>query len=506
MRKIIVISFLLLLSSQLFAQEVVLPSDFRQHSLTQFNSSLLNPTYALDWNNPTALSLWTRWQWQTIDGDPTSLFLNYSHTINPQTEIGIGFLQHNTGTFLNTGVVLNFAQSFSLQQNINLIIGANIHLFTQELADDRFNADSEMSELISANSSIGQFSPGIRLNINNFNIGASLENTVDYNFSQSETNKNSKIFVGTVSNDFPIVLFSSIANNFVRPVFYIKSIPDFDVQYGGNVLLSTSKFWVQGGYNSFYGPSGGIGATLFGKLSIGGLVEFATSTQLDNEDPTFELVASYHIGKADKRKKVVGFEMEEDVEKLPVAEVEDEKEKTVKPLKDRKKKKSKKEIRAEEIAQEEQNRIAEEQERQRKLLEQENIKRRADSISMVKEKEAAILRERTRLDSLANIAQTKEVKVLPNEKYEEVNSANIEGLTPGFYLIANVFGTKKYFDAFMKSMKDRGLNPKSFYRSYNKYNYVYLGKYTTIEEARNARNSNLNGKYDGKTWIFRVRK
>lgn len=518
MRKIIVISFLLLLSCKLFGQEVVLPSDFRQHSLTQFNSSLLNSSYAIDWNNPRALSLWTRWQWQTVDGDPTSLFLNYSHTIKPKTQIGIGFLQHNTGTFLNTGGVLNFAQSFSLQPNMNLIIGANIYLFTQELADDRFNTGSDVSDLVGTSSFIGQFSPGIRLNINNFNIGASLENVVDYNFSQSEMNENSKVFVGTVSNDFPVVLFPSIDNNFVRPVLYIKSIPDYDIQYGGNVLFSTSKFWVQGGYNSFYGPSGGIGATLFNNFSIGGLIEFGIGNELDNEDSTFELVMSYHFGKADIRKKIVGFEVEdevdeeveENVEEKPKTKLEDENEKKVKPRKEARKKKSRKEIKAEEKAQEEQNRIEAaakaEKESQRKFLEQERIKRRMDSISIVKEKEAAILRERNRLDSIARLKQTKEVKVLPNEKYEEVTSTTIEGLTPGFYLIANVFGTKKYFDAFMKSMKNKGLDPKSFYRSQNKYNYVYLAKYNTIEEARKARNSNLNGKYQEKTWIFRVRK
>ncbi|WP_350292046.1 PorP/SprF family type IX secretion system membrane protein [uncultured Croceitalea sp.] len=509
MRRIIVISFILLFGCKLFGQEVVLPSDFRQHSLTQFNSSLLNPSYTLDWNNPRALSLWTRWQWQTVDGDPTSLFLNYSHTINSSTAIGLGFLQHNTGTFLNTGGVLNFAQSFSLQPNMNLIIGANIYLFTQELADDRFNTGSDVSDLAGTSNFIGQFSPGIRLNINNFNIGASLENSVHYNFSQSEMNENSKVFVGTISNDFPIVLFPSIDNNFVRPVLYIKSIPDYDIQYGGNVLLSTSKFWVQGGYNSFYGPSGGIGATLFGEFSIGGLVEFGTGTELDNEDPTFELVASYHFGKGDMRKKVVGFEVEEEIEEIPEEKLKDQKEKKVDKRKDAKKKKSRKEIKAAAKAQEEQNRIeadAAEKESRRKILEQEVTKRRMDSIAIVKEKEAAIFRERNRLDSIASLEQTKEVEVLPNEKYEEVTSTTIEGLAPGFYLIANVFGTEKYFNAFMKSMKDKGLEPKSFYRTQNNYNYVYLAKYNTIEEARKARNSNLNGKYQEKTWIFRVRK
>jgi type IX secretion system PorP/SprF family membrane protein len=494
MQKVLVFACLFILSFNVWGQEAALPPDLRQHSLTQFNASLFNATYSLDWNNPKSLSLWTRWQWQTIDDDPTSLFLNYSHSLNPDTAIGLGFLQHNTGVFLNTGGVLNFARSFSLKSNMNLIVGANILLFSQELADERFNTNMDISNLEGTTNFVAQFSPSVRLNINEFNVGVSLENTVDYNFTQNENANNSKIFTGIISNDFPIVLLPSIKESYVRPSLYVRSIPDFDTQYGANMLLSTAKFWVQGGYNSFYGPSGGLGATLFGAFSIGGLVEFATSNELDNEDLTFELVASYHFGKAEPRKKVVDLYTEEEVADQ---EIPQEKEK--------KKRKSRKEIKAEAEAQEELNRIKEAKQREQKFLEQEALKRKTDSLDLVKEKEIAALRERNRLDSIAKLEQTEEVAVQPNEKYEEVKSSTIEGLEPGFYLIANVFGTKKYFDAFMQSMTRKGLNPKSFYRAKNKFNYVYLGKYNSIEEARKARNSNLNGRYEEKTWIFRVR-
>ena len=86
--------------------------------------------------------------------------------------------------------------------------------------------------------------------------------------------------------------------------------------------------------------------------------------------------------------------------------------------------------------------------------------------------------------------------------YEEVHK--LDGTARGYYLIANVFGTKKYYEAFMKTLTTKGLNPKSFYRAENKYNYVYLERYDTLEQARQARDSKFNGKYPGKTWIFRV--
>jgi hypothetical protein len=87
--------------------------------------------------------------------------------------------------------------------------------------------------------------------------------------------------------------------------------------------------------------------------------------------------------------------------------------------------------------------------------------------------------------------------------YEEVHK--LEGTASGYYLIANVFGTKKYYEAFMKTLTAKGLNPKSFYRSENKYNYVYLERYDTLEQAEQARDSNFSGRYPDKTWIFRVK-
>ena len=115
----------------------------------------------------------------------------------------------------------------------------------------------------------------------------------------------------------------------------------------------------------------------------------------------------------------------------------------------------------------------------------------------------ALLREKARQDSIAQVELNKDVVLLPNERYEEV--AKEDGLEPGFYLIANVFGTKRYYENFMKTLKGRGLSPSSFYRSVNRYNYVYLQRYNSINEARKARDSKFNGKYQDKLWIFRIR-
>ena len=105
-------------------------------------------------------------------------------------------------------------------------------------------------------------------------------------------------------------------------------------------------------------------------------------------------------------------------------------------------------------------------------------------------------------DSLAKVEKEAAFKPEAGEKYEEVQTE--DGLEPGFFLIANVFGTQKYFDDFMTDLRKKGLRPKFFLRSKNGYNYVYLQRYDTVQEARKARDTNFGGKYSGKTWIFGV--
>ncbi len=90
------------------------------------------------------------------------------------------------------------------------------------------------------------------------------------------------------------------------------------------------------------------------------------------------------------------------------------------------------------------------------------------------------------------------------KRYEEIKVE--KDLSPGYYLIANVFETKENFSKFSRILSDRGIEPKSFLRPSNGYTYVYLERYTTETEAIKARDSQFNGKYTDATWILRVLK
>ncbi len=504
MKRFVPILVLFLAFQNLFSQrEPRLPADFRQHNLTTYNASLFNPAFSLDRNNPESFAFWSRWQWQDIDADPSTLFFNYSRKLGNNSAVGAAFFQQNTGVFFDTGGVLNYAYKLDFSPLVKLAIGVNIFGFKQTLADNRYQPDPNLPipQPTVTDDFIIQMAPGVSLSVERLTLSVASENLLDYNFTLNESNtqKEDKVFMSLLSYDFPVAL-GDLPTSFLRPSMYLRTIPGQANQVGFYTLLNTNKYWGQVGYNNFYGFAVGGGATFFKHLSLGALVELGISSSV-TKDPSFEIVAAYFLGKPDERHKVVGFEVDKEEEGLLIlgdAQYKPE------PIKED----------ADEIAKEEALREQQRQEQARRL----------DSISKAEQAEALVaaqrLKEQRRVDSLAQIKfeaaektrrQAEERakmesatadKPQKGEKYEEVKTE--DGLEAGYYLIANVFGTKKYLNAFMADLRRNGLQPKSFLRSKNNYDYVYLRRYDTMQEARRARDTNFEGNYAGKTWIFRV--
>lgn len=533
--------FFFLMSLFLKAQEVTVPVDLRQHNLIELNASIFNPVFSFYGNTEQSVSFWTRWQWQQIDADPSTLFLNYSRQLNEESVVGLGFFQHNTGVFQNTGGVLNYAYRYGISDAVNITVGLNLYGFKRKLADARFQLDPDFPfpQLNSSADFILQAAPGILFQIKKFQLGLTSENLFDYNFAQKErqSRPQERIYLISAGYDFNLLSGKSI----LRPVVYYKAVPFLDDQIGISTIFSNDKYWAQAGYNNFYGVSVGAGGRFFKKLSVGALVEFATDAALDGKEYTFEINTAYHLGPSKEQENTIPKRTKEAIVQT--------KSKDKKQL--RNKRKQEKEARRVEKMQLEAAQLAEQKRQdsiyQAEIISQQQIKnrdsianlaakrkqeqeeelakaaakakekRKTDSLAQlsaerISRREAAIAAQK-RLDSINNnlseesrIESTTPVRekvvLEKNEKYEEVQTE--DGLQPGFYLIANVFGTKKYYTKFMSDLSKKGINAKSFLRSKNNYQYVYLKRYDTMREARNARNSKFSGSYADKTWIFRV--
>ncbi|MGI9550643.1 MAG: PorP/SprF family type IX secretion system membrane protein [Aurantibacter sp.] len=105
--------------------------------------------------------------------------------------------------------------------------------------------------------------------------------------------------------------------------------------------------------------------------------------------------------------------------------------------------------------------------------------------------------------------KTKSLNTIEHKDFIKLPIANlgnsdIVGAKSGYYVIANVYRTKKYLKAFMNSLSEQGLEAKQFYNKNNGLYYVYLADYNFKEEAKTAYVSDLDGKYHDEKWIMEV--
>lgn len=441
-----------------YAQVVEIPVDFRQHNLTKYNTNLLNPVFSFVGNEKSNLTTWGRIQWTELDVLPTTYFTNYSGRVGENNGIGLGVFQHDTGIFTNIGIVGNYARVFKIGRNSMITVGLNLIASKRNIDPNDFTFEEfNLLPDEGRNDFILTAMPGVNLTLGDFNLGVASENFFDYNFSESgqETSFDDKIFLGHASYEFHFGTSSGTILEYgsLKAFSYVKVIPDFETQFGGNLLLNIKNGWMQAGYNSFYGPSIGLGAKLFNTFGIGGLIELENMGEEFNLGPTYEFVFSWEFGyESDRSTSFAG------------------------PVKKKK--------------------------RKRKRIKEE-------SISTIKEKSI----EKVAIQTLPLVAKD----TIPEDTYakffnpEEKNDRyfvveRIEGVEYGFYLVVNVYATEKYFNLFFEELKSKGLNPKYFFNKENNYYYVYLQKYDSLKEIEAARASNYNGNYLEDTWIMWIQR
>lgn len=85
-----------------------------------------------------------------------------------------------------------------------------------------------------------------------------------------------------------------------------------------------------------------------------------------------------------------------------------------------------------------------------------------------------------------------------------MKKSDLVGVTSGYYVIANVFKSRKYLDAFLGDLKKKGLDAGYFYNKENGLHYVYLADYNYKSDAKTAYVSNMNGQYSADKWIMQV--
>ena len=515
-----------------------LGSSTTYHNQLFFNRFFINPTFSLVRENKSYLNILHRNQYATFDDNSQNYFLGFSNKLNDHTAVGIGVYSQWSGVVQEFGFNANYATSVRLGEKSVLTFGTNITYFNQGLDKNRIvtsEADPEIADARKESKIAVQ--PGINLSLGKFDFGLYAEDLLKYNQTTNEflTDLSTKSVKASVQYTHSFENSRGLFENArLMPMAQVGQNLDGSLYYFGSLLLDLPNYgWLQTTVDQEYGVAAGVGFNLSDKMSLGYLMEKDLSKNEANLGWNHEITLAYKFKDEDLNITVADNSSDNQIDNIvrnyeeQIAHLIEERDHARKSNQKRKHT----DIADNDLAYEnkiildelilrqdsiENERIAAFEERFELIVRmlrndidttiksslqdfsvEDNTSYVSNDIDLVPEPTNTIATAKVASKS-SRRANFKElpVKMLVDSDVIDMNS--------GYYVIANVYSQTKYMNAFMKELREKGLDPKQFYNKENGLYYVYLADYDYKNDAQMAASTDLNGKYNKEKWIMQV--
>ncbi|MGB5822192.1 MAG: type IX secretion system membrane protein PorP/SprF [Saonia sp.] len=518
------------------------------HNQLFFNRFLINPTFSLVRENKSYLNILHRNQYALFEDNFQNYYLGFSHKLNDHTALGIGVYEQRAGVIQEFGFNANYATSVQLGSNSKLTFGTNVNYLSKGVNRNNVVATEEdplIDEARKENKITVQ--PAITLSLGNFDFGLYATDLLKYN--QTTNNLVTRLDDRTVraSVQYTHALMARrglFANARLMPLLQVGKNEDSSLSYIGSVLLDLPKYgWFQSTLDDTYGMSLGVGFNLNRKLSLGYLMEKDLSGLGANLGWNHEISLAYTLKdelpksnsesyaenySSDKRVDEVVRNYEEQILQLVAEKNKADDDKDENSLAYQNRLILDEMILRQDSIEERRNAqfekkfellvgiVRNEMNHKNTTNSQKNSKGLYGEAVVNKDQIApagnsqkygngrygeAVANKDDKAPAGLNPGEHKDYKELP---INVLNQSDIVGVKSGYYLIANVYKNKRWLNAFMKRLKEEGLNAKQFYNKENGLYYVYLADFKLRGEAETAFVSNLNGTYGEEKWIMQV--
>ncbi|WP_223550450.1 PorP/SprF family type IX secretion system membrane protein [Aestuariivivens sp. NBU2969] len=273
MGKYLFLHIILLAFLQLFhAQENgVVALDLPVRNGLRFNRYAINPAFSFVREQNKYISFTNKRQWVQFDDAPQTYLFSYSGRFRENIGAGIGLFQQDYGVLTTFGGTLNFAYNAVLNSNSNLTFGVNLSFYQSGINEGKVVTNFPDPSLNNIpNNSVIAINPGINYGTTFFDFGLSVNNMVAYNFSTSqmlEDNPGQSVQAHVMYTGYMNTrgfLDQSKFSALIRSEFMSDN-----TVFSGIAMLTVPKgIWMQAGYNSLYGVSGGIGLNLTKEIAL----------------------------------------------------------------------------------------------------------------------------------------------------------------------------------------------------------------------------------------------
>ncbi|MEJ2161741.1 MAG: PorP/SprF family type IX secretion system membrane protein [Robiginitalea sp.] len=523
-------------------------------NLLKFNRFLINPTFSTVREDKSYVNLLHRNQAVTFDDNNQSYFLSYSGRIGDRSGLGLSLYTQRVGTLSNYGLLANYAYGIKLSDKSNFTFGANLSYYNSGFDESRANPVEDDPFLSGfQDSSLLTFQPGFNISYGQFDFGVYAENLIDYNLKTSEaiTSFKEKTFSGHLQYTHQFENTRGLLEQGrLMPLARVRKVGEDEVVLGGNLILDLPKIgWLQGGYDSFYGASAGIGFNLNRRLSIGYTMEKGLSNNFDNFGLTHEISFAYSFTPNLTEDRVMledGYEeaiVANETEETEAGDIT-EKDKEILELKRRLAENdailAELMFRQDSLEENRQRDLENRFEMVMRMVRQETAGERPDMEEQAKklyflnnepdalagqENQAEMPGQEARNAAVpkkdAYVAvtpaetktpeitrdRTRTVQNSPEESAESVKQRkfrNLDGVEDGYYIVANVYKGSHYMNKFIAGLNSQGIEASYVENPENGLKYVYLQRFEDWDGAKEAVLSGLGGGYDGQLWVMNV--
>ena len=532
--------------------------DVPSQNLLKYNRFLINPTFSTVREDKSYFNLLHRNQSVSFDDNNQAYFLSYSGRISDRTGLGLSLYTQREGIVSNYGVLANYAYGVKLSEKSNFTFGANLSYYSSGLDESRANP-VEIDPLLSGfqDNSLLSFQPGFNVSYGKFDFGVFAENLFDYNLKTSEsiTEFKDKTFSGHLQYTHAFKNAAGILESGrLMPLARARKVGEDEVVLGGSLILDLPKIgWLQGGYDSFYGASAGIGFNLNRRLSLGYTMEKGLSNNFDNFGVTHEISFAYSFTPnltedrvmLEDNEDALADNSEEGVTEESFSSKDEEIEELKRRLAENDAILAELMYRQDSIESNRQKDLERRYQMAMNLVRRETGGQRPDIEDQVKQiyqinndktAVAATQEADTRDEDLVNLAiqaeqnevtdnaavrpqpieitrptatrdntrqqalaETRQEKPVKSRKFRD-----LDGVADGYYVVANVYKGGHYLDKFVNDLADQGIEADYIDNPKNGLKYVYLERYDTWQDAVAAHKSGINGAYDGELWIMNV--
>lgn len=500
-----------------------LSSKTSYHNQLFFNRFLINPTFSLVREEKSYLNILHRNQNATFEDNNQNYLLAFSNRVNERTALGVSVYSQWSGIIQEFGFNANYATSVQLGLKSRLTFGTNFTYFNVGIDRNRVIAEENDTEILEARKESNfAVQPGVTLSVGKFDFGVYAQNLFKYNqstnsFQTGFSTENVKASVQYTHNF--LGSRGVFAGAKLMPFVQVGQNETGGLGYTGALLLDLPKYgWLQTSLNDTHGVSMGLGFNINKRMSLGYLLE--KDVVQDNVDLGWnhEVSLAYTFKQGNTNINAnVGTSQDKKVDKI----IRNYEEQILKLIEE------KDALTAKNIKEGDPGALA-----YRNSLILDELMLRQDSLEEARSKaiekkfEAIVrllrndikqsLRPVNTMDHTVLVSNEPKPKPIMakqdipvHKKYRKLpikvlDQASINGAKSGYYVVANVYKTKKYLNAFMKKLKAQGLNAQQFYNKENGLYYVYLADFNVKEDAKEAFVSNLNGKYQDEKWIMEV--